>query len=179
MTALTTRQLLEVPAQLIVEIASGVEDPEILAARHGFTPEQWLELKAHAPFQRAVKDKTSDLSANGTTFRLRSQVAAEQLLTSFAQKALHEDASFSQQLDALKLFTKAAGVDAPIENLERATSKFSITINLGAGQVIQVNAQTNAEKIIEVDDVVLEEELDLPSAVPVYLQVNDLLTVTE
>mgnify|MGYP001559824442 CR=1 FL=1 len=80
MTSLSTRRILDVPPQLVLEVAYGVEDPELIAARHGFSDSEWLLLKAHAPFVKQVEDKKAELKASGYTFRMKSAFIAEDLL---------------------------------------------------------------------------------------------------
>lgn len=176
MTSLSTKRILDVPPQLVLEVAYGVEDPEQIALRHGFSDSEWLLLKAHAPFIKQVEDKKAELKAGGYSFRLKSAFIAEDLLDALYKKASEEDASFSVLLETIKFTSKAAGLDAPVKTDNAPGSRFSINIVLGGGQSVKVNVSQNTENVIESEDAVFEMADEL-GAVPGYLTAQPELRV--
>lgn len=176
MTTLSTKRILDVPPQLVLEVAYGVEDPEQIALRHGFSDSEWLLLKAHEPFVKQVEDKKAELKAGGYSFRCKAAFIAEDLLDSLYKKATEEDASFSVLLETIKFTSKAAGLDAPVKADQVQGSRFSITIDLGQGQSVKVDVNQSQEKVVESEDVVFEME-DSLGAVPSYLTAQPELRV--
>lgn len=174
---LTTQRVIDVPPQMILEIAHGLEDPARIAERHGFGEAEWFCLLLDKAFIQQVDDKKSELSAGGFTFRLKAAVAAEAILTEVASKALAEGASFGLQLEALKFTAKCAGLDAPIKEAVVGTS-VSITINLGGGQTVQV-AVIKPTEAIDVEDVAFIEMDDVYGEVPPHLFAGERLMAVE
>lgn len=168
MTALSTKRILDVPPQLVLEVAYGVEEPEVIASRYGFAGNEWLSLKAHEPFIRQVEDKKAELKASGYVFKMKAAFMAEDLLTDLYKKAKEDDASFSVLLETIKFTAKAAGLDAPVKTDQAPGNKFSITIDLGQGQSVKVDVNQSAEKVVDSEDVVFEMADEL-GAVPGYL----------
>lgn len=153
MTRLATQRILDVEPRMVLEIAYGVEDPAQIAERYGFTDSEWLLLKEHKPFIAQVEDKKAELRAGGYSFRMKSAIMAEELLTTLYNKATDEDASFHQILETVKLTSKAAGFESPPKVEASTGSSFSITINLGGGKSIQLGttAAHSAENVIDIE----------------------------
>lgn len=151
MTDLTVNQLLEVDPKFVLEVASGIRDPADIAQDYGYTGTQWLVLKEFGPFVKAVEAKRAELTATGYTFRMKAAVGAEELLAEVFTKAVSDDVSFHTQLEALKFMARAAGLDAPPREEAAAGEKFSITINLGGGNVVEIGGGKVESKIVNDD----------------------------
>lgn len=135
-----TKRMLDVPAQMVLEIAYGVEQPERVAEKFGFSPVEWEQLKGHDPFVRQVDEKKAELKASGYSFRMKAAIAAEDLLEDVYKAAKEEGSSFHTKLESVKFFARAAGLDQPVKQQQDTGPAFSITINLGNGQSVQVNS---------------------------------------
>lgn len=155
--------LIDIDAKFILEVASGLREPAVIAEEYGYSAEQWLFLKTHPPFVKAVDAKKDELKANGYTFRLKAAVAAEDLLGDVYLAAKDEDASFHTKLESLKFLARAAGLDAPATKETESGPGFSITINLGNGQSVQIGGQP-AMKTVEA----VEEEYDFAESFGPY-----------
>lgn len=153
MNQLDTRRVLEIEPRMILEIATGLEDPERIAARYGFDESEWLLLRAYPPFVRQVDDKKAELKASGHTFRIKAAVIAEELLGELYLKATEPGASFNTVLETAKFTAKAAGYDAPPKEEGQTGPAFTININLGGGRSVQVKASTAQTIDMEVDEV--------------------------
>ena len=152
MNALTYRQIVEIPPKMIMEIALGVREPANIAEDHGFSIEQWEELKTLPSFIKQVEDKKIELKSSGVTFKMKAAIAAEDILSDVYLKAKEEGSSFHTQLESLKFFAKAAGFEAPPKEEQSTGSQFSITINLGGGKSVHVGASiTQPQNIIDVE----------------------------
>lgn len=149
MQNITTQTLLDVPPKFILEIASGVREPSEVAEEYGYSPEQWEDLKILEPFVKLVDTKKAELKATGWTFRLKSAMAAEDILEDVYVAAKDQGASFHTKLESLKFFARAAGIDAPNKDEEQVGNKFSITINLGGGEMVQVGINPGRTKAPE------------------------------
>lgn len=152
-TTLTYHQALEIEPKMILEIASGIRDPAIIAEGYGYSEAEWLALQQFEPFTKAVEDKKAELKASGYTFKMKAAIAAEDLLEKVYIKASSDDSSFHTQLETLKFMARAAGIDAPVREQTAAGNGFSITINLGSGQTVQIGAAPRQEALQDIYDV--------------------------
>jgi hypothetical protein len=142
MENITAMQMLDVDAKFVLEVASGVRPPEVIAEDYGYSPEQWGQLKKFPPFVKAVDLKKVELTASGYTFRMKAAIGAEDLLTEVYKKATTGDTvSFHTQLEALKFMARAAGLETPPREDAELGSKFSITINLGGGKSVEIGVK--------------------------------------
>jgi hypothetical protein len=145
-------QELSVEPKFILEVASGVRPPEEIAEDYGYSPAQWLQLKGFPPFVKAVDLKKIELTASGYTFRMKAAIGAEDLLAEVYKKATaNQEVSFHTQLEALKFMARAAGLETPPREEAEMGAKFSISINLGGGNTVEIGVKT-PEKVVKCDD---------------------------
>lgn len=127
---------LDVPAQLVWEVAAGVEDPAIIAARHGFEGDKWERLAQWAPFITAVQQQRAEFERNGITFRLKAGLMAEQMMDQMFKQAISNDSTILQKLSVFNSLVDVAGLKpdkkAQADSANQAP-KFSITINIPQG----------------------------------------------
>lgn len=136
----TENRMLDVPPQMVLTIASGIENPALIAERYGFGEDQWAALKVFEPFVKLIDAKRAELKASGFTFRAKCGLISELLLDELYARATSEDASFGMVLDMAKWTSKAAGLDAPVKQEQASGPAFSITINLGGGKSVHVGS---------------------------------------
>ena len=162
--------MLDVPPQMILSVASGIEDPTHIAERHGFDEEQWSALKVFEPFVKMVEAKKAELKASGYTFKLKCGLISEMMLDDLYTTAIAEGTSFSSKLEFTKFTSKAAGMDAPPKEEANTGAQFSITINLGSGQSIHVGASAaQPQNIIDIEPEEPTYDIDL-GEIPAYLR---------
>lgn len=142
-----------VSAELVASIALGMEDELVIAARHGFSVEDYARLQLNPHFQRAVEAKRAELVKDGVTFRVKAAWMAEELLDKVYLLASRSDASFGQAHEALKTLIKAAGLEPKEEKAQNQGTTFSISIDLGGSQSISLSSSTKAPmaEVITVD----------------------------
>lgn len=124
---------LDVPAQLVWEVAAGVEDPSIVAARHGFEGEKWERLSQWSPFIIAVQQQRAEFERSGFTFRLKAGLMAEQMMDQMFKQAVSNDSTILQKLSVFQSLVDVAGLkpDKKVQGDAAGTApKFSITINI-------------------------------------------------
>lgn len=128
---------LDVPPQLIWECAAGLENPDSIAARFGFSDEKWERLKQWGPFITAVQAQRSEFERNGMTFRLKAGLMAEEMMSQMFKQAIANDTSIMQKLSVFNSLVDVAGLKPDkkaVDTNVQAAPKFSITINIPQAQ---------------------------------------------
>ena len=124
---------LDVPPQLVWEIAAGLEDPAVVAERFGFTGRKWERVSQWPPFITAVQAQRSEFDKNGVTFRLKAGLMAEQMMDQMFKQAVSTDSTILQKLSVFNSLVDVAGLKpdkkATVDPAGQAP-KFSITINI-------------------------------------------------
>jgi len=131
----------QISDEMVASIALGLEDELIVAARHGVSVEDYNELAAQPWFQLQVQMKRSEYEKNGVTFKAKAAWMAGDLLDQVYLSAASTDASLSQKHEVLKTLIKAAGLEPREEKVKDVGPGFSISIDLGGGQSINLSNQ--------------------------------------
>jgi hypothetical protein len=130
-----------VPPEMVVAIAQGLEEPDDIAARHGFTGTKWEKLKEWKPFIAAVAEHRAELERSGYTFRVKARFMAEDLLEETFVKAKNPETSLAQKLQVTQFLTRVAGLEPKEDKSGTAGEGFSVTINMnGTNTTISGNA---------------------------------------
>jgi hypothetical protein len=157
---------LDVPAQLIAELAIGADNPEEVASRFGFTGKKWKDLQRWKPFLDAVEAQRIEFERSGYTFKVKSAMKADALSDAVFVQSMRNDTPIGQRLDALKLFAKLGELE-PTPKAAASGPAFSITIDLsGAGTTSGKNVvtvTTKPETSLEVEDAVHVQENNMTS----------------
>jgi hypothetical protein len=137
------RTALDVPAQMVMEIACGMEEPLVVARRYGFTDVEFGALCAWAPFNQQVDAKRAELKASGHTFRLMAGWMAEDLAKEIYRQAKSVDASLPQKHDVFKTMARLADYEPKTNVQATAGTGFSIQIVFGdkKAEAIDVKAK--------------------------------------
>jgi hypothetical protein len=131
----------QISEEMIASVALGLEDELIVAARHGMSVEDYNELAVQPWFQLQVQMKRSEYEKNGVTFKAKAAWMAGDLLDQVYLSAASTDASLSQKHEVLKTLIKAAGLEPKEEKVKDVGPGFSISIDLGGGQSINLSNQ--------------------------------------
>lgn len=142
---LTAKAFTEIDEKFVLEVATGLEDAELIARRYGFTPEQYAVLAEYKPFQAEVSRMRAELERSGQTFRIKASLMASELLDLTFVQATGADITFPQRLDALRTLTKLADLEPKAAQAAQvAGTGFSIVINIpqvaAAPQPVTINA---------------------------------------
>ncbi len=122
---------LDIPPQLILECAAGLEDPAVIADRFGLRGAAWERLAQWPPFITAVQAQRSEFERNGYTFRMKAQLMADEVMGQMFKQAIGTDTTILQKLSVFNSLVDVAGLKAQKkEESAGQAAKFSITINI-------------------------------------------------
>jgi hypothetical protein len=127
-----TSPLFTVPPQVLMEIASGIEEPTEIAKRWGLKPDQLDAVLKTPAIKHQIEAKRSELKATGATFRMKAEVLAEELMVDIYHEAMHPDAPRGFKLEVVKWLTKIADRE-PKQSaniIGGGLSGFSLQINI-------------------------------------------------
>lgn len=121
---------LEIPSEMVAEIAAGLEEPRDIAFRHGIVGQAWIDLQKWVPFQNAVATQKAEFEKNGFTFKLKAKVLTEDVFEDAYRIARSQDSTLLQKLEFIKMGAKLADMEPKANAPVSTGSGFSITINL-------------------------------------------------
>lgn len=122
---------LNVRAEMVMEIACGMEEPLVIARRYGFTDVEFGALCQWPEFNRQVEAKRAELKASGHTFRLMAGWMAEDLAKELYRQAKSNDATLPQKHDVFKTMARLADYEPKQSAVAQAGPGFSIQIVFG------------------------------------------------
>lgn len=130
---------------MIVEIAFDLEPSEKIAYRYGYTPEDFVVLRATEWFDRALEIKRAELRASGWTSKQKFTLMAEDLMEQAYRFASASD-NAQTKLEVAKYAAKLADIEPKANGpASLVGTGFSININLSGGKV-----HASQHEIIEV-----------------------------
>jgi hypothetical protein len=127
--------------EMVASIALGMEDDLIVAARHGFSVEQYQALEKQTWFQLQVAVKRSEFEKNGVTFKAKATWMAADLLNQVYVSAASSEATLSQKHEVLKTLIKAGGLEPKEEKAQNTGPSFTLSIDLGGGHTMSLSNQ--------------------------------------
>lgn len=149
------KAMVDVPAEMVLAVAVGMEPPEEIAARFGFDVVRWAALAAWEPFQLAVRARRAELEQSGYTFRLKSAMRADMLADQVFIESMGNDATLGQKMEAMRTFARLGDLEPKAQATAAAQgSGFSITINIpppAAAAPAPLVERVQAPEDIEVD----------------------------
>jgi hypothetical protein len=153
----TPRAVTQIPAEMVLALAQGLEDPSNVAMRCGFSPDQWEKLQDYKPLQVAVAAKKAELEKDGWIVRQKAAMGADMLLDQVLVQAMSHDTSLGAKLEVFKTLVKVGNLEPKEDKNAQSGPGFQIQINLG-GQSLQLTGQ-NTPKTPQADVI---DVLDLP-----------------
>jgi hypothetical protein len=121
---------LDVPQEMILAIAIGMEDASEIASRYGFDGDRWKVLSVWKPFLDAVAKQKAELEQNGITFRIKAKALTEDVFEDAYKIARSNDATLLQKLEFIKLGAKLGDMEPKASAQVASGPGFSITINI-------------------------------------------------
>ena len=138
------------PPELVMAVASGMEDPDDAARRFGLSDENWALVREWPPFKAEVANVKAELEKTGYTLRnkmrMMADIANDKLFT-----MLMADGSPSQMMAAIQMWTKTSGVEKPEQ--AQTGSGFTITINLPNAPVVSNRLKRSDDDVTDIDPV--------------------------
>lgn len=157
---LDQKPVLDVPQEMILGIAIGMEDDAEIAARFGFEGVRWERLKAWKPFNDAVAAQRAELEQNGVTFRIKAKSMTEDVFEHAYKIAKSNDATLLQKLEFIKVGAKLGDLEPKANAQVAAGPGFSITINLGDSGKKTIDIPAPEVKEIEMEEAIVEEVVE-------------------
>lgn len=157
------KAMVQIPAEMVVAIAQGLEDPADVAERFGFTGKRWEQLQEYPPFKAAVAGKIAELEKSGWVFRQKAAMGAEMVMEQVIVQAMSNDVSLVQKLETLKTLSKLGNLEPKEEKQAQVGTGFQIQINLGDHSVSLGHGQpqtvdiTPSKLAIDVLDIPFED----------------------
>jgi hypothetical protein len=140
--------MVDVPPEMVMAIAMGLEDPGVIASRHGFEGAKWAKLQSWKPFLDTVAAQRAEFEKSGLSFRIKAAMKADILADKLFVDAMGNDVTLTQRMEATKMFAKLGNLEPKEEKVAQTGTTFSISIDLGDRSV-----NLNAQKVTEAVDV--------------------------
>lgn len=151
-------RILDVPAEMVVEIATGMEEPRDIASRYGFDDAQWEKLSTWKPFLDSVAQQRAALEKEGYTFRIKVRALTEDVFTDAYKIARSNDATLLQKLEFVKLGAKLGDMEPKQTVQAQVGAGFSITINMGEMVQKEPKSVKKAPKVAEIEPEITDIE---------------------
>lgn len=118
--------------KLAYELAQGFEPAEKLYPRYGLSKVEWDQLRRSKEFRVLVETYLAAMTKDGTTFRNKAGVLAEELLYVAHSVAVNTENSADTRMEAVKWLAKVSGKDESANKTPASNAPpFMISINLG------------------------------------------------
>lgn len=128
--ALTANRFLEIPATMIREVATGLEEGKDIAVRYGYSESEWKDIETLPTFINEVNKVRSEMERSGLTFKIKASVMADSLLDNMYAHAMQADVPLKDKAAALTILTRVADLEPKNNTQVQAGPGFSITISI-------------------------------------------------
>lgn len=147
--------------QMMLEIASGLEEGWEIADRYGYTTREWEQMSAQEGFQKQIAALTAEMKLSGVTFQRKAAMIAEELLTDILIMAKNSK-SLSELLDVARFAARMGKLEPQTGDKGSAGggTTFAVQFNFSGAPPQQMTVtpemirQINPE--VEVTDVAIE-----------------------
>lgn len=99
------------PAQMIYDIAAGLEEPVEIASRYGYTVTEWNRLEEHQPFRTAVAQARSELEKGGHAVRTKARWMTEILIEDLFLRMKQEGTTVGQLQESVRILSKLGDLE--------------------------------------------------------------------
>lgn len=142
-----TELVRSIDPELVFGVALGMEEPEDIAERLGYSLSEYREIEGLKAFQIAVKKSRAELDKNGDMFRGKAHIIAEKVMDTAYAKALDPTTPLKETTEFLKVVSGLADL-VPKANVQTTGSGFQVNIvlpemtrdALTAGEVVKKDA---------------------------------------
>lgn len=138
--------MVDVPPEMVMAVAMGLEEPDVIASRHGFEGQKWAKLQKWKPFLDTVAAQRAEFEKSGLSFRIKAAMKADILADKLFVDAMGNDVTLMQRMEATKMFAKLGNLEPKEEKAAQTGTTFSISIDLG-DRSVNLNAQKVAEAV--------------------------------
>ncbi len=141
----TVDPMVDIPAEMVIEVAIGIGKLEDITARYGYSLQQTSQLRENERFKALVAKTESNLMQEGKLHEYRAAYVSDVALQILHQRAIDPSTSTGQVLDIYKETVKSGNL-VPKQNLQQQGSGgYSIKIilpEIGStpGRTIEMNS---------------------------------------
>lgn len=137
-----------IPAEMVNSIALGMEDELVVAARHGFSFEEYQRVRSLKAFQVAVEAQRAEFQKNGLVFKVKRAMQADDLFDDIFVAA-KGNATLVQKLQVAVAMARLGGLEPKEDKSTSVGPSFQINIDLGGAQSVSLSAAKPAPVVIE------------------------------
>jgi len=134
------------------EIAMDIHPLETILRNHEITQARWNEIKDNPRFIYLLQTQMEEWNrAMNTAERVRIKALAciEEAMPEFYARMHDTNENLPAKVKALEVFGQLAGMGKSTVATNGGAEKFSVTINLGADQVLKVSAPAPAPAVLD------------------------------
>lgn len=99
------------PAQMVYDIAAGMEEPLDIAIRYGYLPSEWKVLEENQPFRQAVAAARSELEKGGHAVRTKARWMTEVLLEDLFFRMKQDGVSVGQLQETIRITSRLGDLE--------------------------------------------------------------------
>lgn len=127
--SLTTR-VREIPPEMLLDIAAGMEDPPDIALRYGFTASEFARITETQEFLREINIQRAENDKTGVTARNKAGMMYDILAEKYFQRLLGGDVAIGQLAAGVEAFATLGGKKPKATIAEAAGAGFQIVFNI-------------------------------------------------
>jgi hypothetical protein len=143
------------PAEMMLDLAKGLEEPEAIAERYGYSVVEFNQLVEWEPFRKEYERMVNKLEVEGITFRNKAVLYATDLLDRVYKAAKRPDVPLTQLLETAKYLSKAGDLDPKPAQTTQSGATYSVKLvlkDLKQGQTIEGEVVTTPPQLVEAKD---------------------------
>ena len=127
--SLTTRAR-EIPPDMLLDIAAGMEEPADIALRYGFTASEFKRLCESQEFLRDISAQRAENDKTGVTARNKAGMMYDVLADKYFQRLLDSNVAIGQLAAGVEAFATLGGRKPKATIAEAAGAGFQIVFNI-------------------------------------------------
>lgn len=142
--------ILDVPPELVLELAVGIDTFDNICRKHGYGTSQIEHLRDDSGLKARVAKAEAELQKDGFTHKLRAGYGADLILRILISRGMDPSTPLSIALDIYKELVKTGDLVPKQALAQQTTNGFSITINIPKiddqpGRTIEMNSDVNKD----------------------------------
>lgn len=143
-------RLLDVPPELVLELAVGVDTFDNICQKFGYSPVETAQLRHDVSLKARVLKAESELQKDGFIHKHRAAFGADSILKILIARGMDPSTPLSIALDIYKELVKTGDLVPKQALAQQTTNGFSITINIPKiddqpGRTIEMNSDVNKD----------------------------------
>ncbi|MFZ6731973.1 hypothetical protein ACO0LG_08650 [Undibacterium sp. Ji42W] len=125
-----TNRVRNIPPEMLLDIAAGIEEPVDIAFRYGFSASEYIKLSQSQEFLREINIQRAENDRTGVTARNKAGLFYDVLADAYFKRLLAEDVSVAQLAAGVDTFATLGGRKPKNDAVGMSGAQFSITFNI-------------------------------------------------